>query len=167
MSKYIRAWMPGGTWFFTVNLLQRGTNNLLTQNIDHLRIAVKKTQLDYPFAIHGWVVLPDHLHCIISLPADDTDYPVRWRLIKSRFSLSLPRTESRSDVRQMRGERGIWQRRYWEHLIRDEHDYTIHMNYIHMNPIKHKLVARVSDWPYSSFHRLVMRGIYPSNWHES
>lgn len=164
MPNYRRAWMPGGTWFFTVNLLQRGDNDLLIRHIDLLRDAVRNTRQDYPFLIHGWAVLPDHLHCIISLPANDTDFPLRWRLIKSRFSHSLPRTELRSHVRQQRRERGIWQRRYWEHLIRDEKDYAFHMDYIHINPIKHKLVERVCDWPYSTFHQLVDAGIYPSNW---
>jgi putative transposase len=85
-------------------------------------------------------------------------------LIKSRFSHSLPRTEFRSDVRQRRQERGIWQRRYWEHLIRNEQDYAFHMDYIHINPVKHNLVVQVRDWPYSTFHRMVEKGIYPQDW---
>lgn len=165
MPNYKRAWIPGGCWFFTVNLLRRGNNDLLTRHIDLLRSAVQQTRRDHPFLIHGWVVLPDHLHCIISLPLDDSDFALRWRIIKSRFSHALPRVEHRSRARQKQSERGIWQRRYWEHLLRDQEDYTLHMDYIHRNPVKHKLVENVADWPYSTFHRLVVRGIYAADWH--
>ena len=110
------------------------------------------------------MVLPDHLHCVIELPVGDADFAVRWRLIKMGFSKGLPNTERRSATRQRRGERGIWQRRFWEHLIRDEADFQAHMNYVHINPIKHGLVTQVSDWPYSTFHRLVDRGVYPADW---
>jgi len=164
MPNYKRAWTPGGTWFFTVNLLQRKDNDLLVRHIDLLRDAVRSTRRDYPFSIHGWVVLPDHLHCIISLPTNDMDFSLRWRLMKGRFSHSLPRTEFRSDIRQRRKERGIWQRRYWEHLIRDDQDYAFHMDYIHINPVKHHLVTQVRDWPYSTFHWLVEQGVYPVDW---
>jgi putative transposase len=167
MSNYKRAWMHGGTWFFTVNLMQRGNNDLLTRHIDLLRSAVQTTRRDHPFLIHSWVVLPDHFHCIASLPHDEADFSVRWRLIKSRFSQGLSKNELRSRARQRQGERGIWQRRYWEHLLRDEGDYVSHMDYVHRNPVKHKLVARVRDWPYSTFHRLVDQGIYSSDWHGS
>jgi len=118
----------------------------------------------HPFTIHGWVVLPDHLHCVISLPVDEVDFPLRWRLIKARFAKSLLPTERRSAVRQRRGERGIWQRRYWEHLIRNDTDFAAHMDYVHINPVKHGLVKRVADWPYSTFHQLVQRGVYPFDW---
>ncbi|HEY0661198.1 MAG TPA: transposase, partial [Lysobacter sp.] len=111
-----------------------------------------------------WVVLPDHLHCIIELPPDDADFAMRWRLIKMGFSKALPRIERRSSVRQRRGERGIWQRRYWEHVIRDDADFHAHMDYVHINPVKHGLVVRVVDWPYSTFHRLVVEGVYPVDW---
>ncbi len=117
-----------------------------------------------PFTIHGWVVLPDHMHCVITLPPEDADFATRWRLIKTGFSKALPKVEHVSPVRRHRGERGIWQRRYWEHLIRDEADYRAHMDYVHVNPLKHGLVERVADWPYSTFHRLVDRGVYPSQW---
>jgi len=104
------------------------------------------------------------MHCIIELPEGDTDFPARWRLIKMGFSKSLPLSEWRSDVRVRRGERGIWQRRYWEHLIRDEADYRAHMDYVHINPVKHELVDRVADWPYSTFHVLVEQGVYSIDW---
>ena len=164
MPDYRRAWHPGGTYFFTVNLLQRQGNDLLTRHIEILRAIVKLVRRRHPFRIHGWVVLPEHLHCIIELPQGDADFATRWRLIKMGFSKALPRNERLSAVRTRRGERGIWQRRYWEHLIRDERDYGAHMDYVHINPVKHGLVERVANWPYSTFHRLVANGIYSANW---
>ena len=125
---------------------------------------MRYVQNKWPFKIHAWVVLPDHFHCLIQLPENDSDFPLRLRLIKARFSAAIPNTENRSAVRVQRGERGIWQRRFWEHLIRDEHDYRIHMDYIHINPVKHGYVACVRDWPYSTFHKYVSLGIYPHDW---
>lgn len=164
MPSYRRAYHPGGTYFFTVNLLERSGNDLLTRHIDLLRDAVRAVHRKHPFIIHGWVVLPDHLHCVIQLPDDDADFSLRWRLIKQRFSRSLPLKERRSAVRIRRGERGIWQRRFWEHLIRDESDYSAHMDYVHINPLKHGLVTSVADRPYSTFHWLVDSGVYPRDW---
>jgi len=164
MPDYRRAWHPGRTYFFTVNLLQRQGNDLLTRHIELLCAVVKSVRQRHPFTIHGWVILPEHMHCVIELPADDANYATRWRLIKMEFSKALPRTERLSSVRIRRGERGIWQRRYWEHLIRDERDYRAHMDYVHINPLKHGLVNRVADWTYSTFHRLVEEGLYPKNW---
>ncbi|MEC5399867.1 REP-associated tyrosine transposase [Uliginosibacterium sp. H1] len=164
MPDYRRAWHAGGTWFFTVNLLERHDNHLLVQHVNLLREVVSAVRARHPFRIHGWVVLPEHLHCVIELPPGDTDFAKRWRLIKSDFSKALPITECRSAVRQKRGERGIWRRRYWEHLIRDERDYAAHMDYVHINPVKHGLVQRVADWPHSTFHRLVEEGVYAADW---
>ena len=164
MPDYRRTWHPGGTYFFTLNLLQRHDNDLLTRYIEALRIAVRKVRARHPFTIHAWVVLPDHLHCVIELPLGDVDFAVRLRLIKIHFSKSIPPGERRSSVRVRRGERGIWQRRYWEHLIRDEVYYRAHVDYVHINPVKHGLVGRVGDWPYSTFHRLVADGVYPADW---
>ena len=164
MPNYRRVWQPGGTYFFTVTLLQRRGNDLLTREIDLLRTVVTDVRRRHPFRIHGWVVLPDHLHCVIELPQGDVDFPVRWRLIKMGFSKGMPATERRSAVRQRRGERGIWQRRFWEHLIRDEDDFQAHMDYVHFNPVKHGVVTRVVDWPYSTFHRLVELGVYAVDW---
>ncbi|HEX8887276.1 MAG TPA: transposase [Noviherbaspirillum sp.] len=144
MPYYRRLWQAGGTYFFTVTLLQRNTD-LLTRHIDLLRNAVKAVRRRYPFIIHGWVVLPDHLHCVIELPPEDTGFARRWRLIKLVFSKGLPIHEQRSSYRLQRGERAIWQRRYWEHLIRDEHDFHAHLDYVHVNPLKHGLVVRVAD----------------------
>jgi putative transposase len=164
MPDYRRAWHPGGTYFFTVNLLQRRGNDLLTRHVALLRETIRTVRKRHPFLIHALVVLPDHLHCVIELPPDDADFATRWGLIKIGFSKALPRTERLSAVRLRRGERGIWQRRYWEHLIRDEADYRAHMDYVHINPVKHGLVKRVADWPYSTFHRLVAAGTYPADW---
>jgi putative transposase len=117
-----------------------------------------------PFDVVAVVVLPDHLHCVWRLPEGDADNATRWRHIKTLFSRSITAGERRSRRRQAKGERGIWQRRYWEHLIADERDLATHVDYIHANPLKHRHVARVIDWPYSSFHRYVRDGVLPSDW---
>jgi putative transposase len=132
MPDYLRAWLPGGTFFFTVNLLQRQGNELLTRHIEVLRRVVRDVKRRHPFVIHGWVVLPEHLHCVIELPPDDVDFALRWRLIKMDFSKAMPLTERRNASRLKRGERGIWQRRYWEHRIRGEADFRAHMDYVHI-----------------------------------
>jgi len=163
MPNYRRAFVPGGCWFFTVNPLDR-RKALLVDHIDALRDAVEKTRRRYPFIIDAVVVLPDHIHAVWTLPPGDADFSLRWRLIKSRFAQALPKQDRTSNVRKTRGERGIWQRRFWEHLIRDEADYANHVEYCYINPIKHDLVARVRDWPYSSFHRDVCAGIIPEDW---
>jgi putative transposase len=162
--EYRRAWQPGGTYFFTINLLRRSGNDLLVRHADVLRAIVARVRASHPFRIHAWVVLPDHMHCVIELPPGDTNFALRIRLIKMQFSLAIPATERRSDARLRRGERGIWQRRYWEHLIRDEDDYRAHIDYVHINPLKHGLVRCVSDWPHSTFHRLVASGVYTPDW---
>lgn len=164
MPNYRRDWTPGATYFFTVTLLHRQDNDLLVQKIDVLRESVRSVRKRHPFTIHGWVVLPDHLHCVLELPPQDADYATRWRLVKADFSKNIHATEFRSEVRRRRGERGIWQRRFWEHRIRDERDFRAHMDYVHINPVKHGLVDRVMDWPYSTFHWLVKMGIYPLDW---
>ena len=163
MPNYRRAFVPGGSWFFTVTLLDR-RSDLLTERIDVLREALAATRRRYPFAIDSIVILPDHIHAIWTLPGDEADFSLRWCLIKARFARAIPDVEHRSAVRDARGERGIWQRRYWEHTIRDESDFARHVDYIHINPVKHGLVTRVRDWAHSSFHRMVKLGIYPEDW---
>jgi len=153
------SYRPGGTWFFTVNLRQRDDSDLLTRHIEVLRDAVRTVCRRHPFDIHAWVVLPDHLHCVIELPENDADFTRRWRLIKSTFSRSLRGGEGSAP-----GKRGIWQRGFHEHLIHDGQDYRTHLDFVHMNPVSHGLVSRVIDWPYSTFHRLVERGVYDPNW---
>lgn len=164
MPNYRRALIPGGTWFFTVNLLERKNNDLLIRQVDLLRETVHAVRKRYPFQIDAWVVLPEHMHAVWTLPPGDADFSKRWRLIKSRFSRALPKTEFRSNVRKVANERGIWQRHFWEHSIRDETNFERHVDYVHVNPVKHGLVARVIDWPYSSFHRYVEQGVYSANW---
>jgi REP-associated tyrosine transposase len=163
MTNYRRNFVPGGCQFFTVNLAER-KSRLLIDHVDHLRAAFRYARTRHPFTIEAIVVLPDHLHSIWSLPENDSDFATRWRLIKATFSRALPAGERISPSRLHKGERGIWQRRYWEHTLRDERDYARHVDYIHFNPIKHGLVTRVRDWPHSSFHRMVRLGVYPLDW---
>src|SRR5579863_4910338 len=163
MTNYRRNFFAGGSFFFTVNLAERRLR-LLTDNIDKLRAAFRETRRRHPFEIAAMVVLPDHLHTIWTLPEGDAEFSTRWRLIKSAFSRGLSTDEQISQSRASKGERGIWQRRYWEHTIRDENDFARHVDYIHINPVKHRLVKRVRDWPYSSFHRMVKLGLYPEDW---
>ena len=161
--RYRRSDIKGACYFFTVNLAQRNKSTL-TDNIEHLRSVVTQVREKHPFEIEAMVVLAEHLHAIWTLPGGDSDYPKRWALIKAGFSRALPATESRSKSRISKGERGIWQRRYWEHLIRDEDDYARHVDYIHYNPVKHGYVERAADWPYSSIHRYIRRGVVTNNW---
>ena len=163
MTDYRRNFVAGGSFFFTVNLAER-RQRLLTEHIDALRIAFRETRRHHPFTIEAMVVLPDHLHTVWTLPAGDASFAKRWRLIKSAFSRNIPTGERISDSRAAKGERGIWQRRYWEHTIRDANDFTRHIDYIHINPVKHRLVPRIRDWPYSSFHRMLKLGVYPEDW---
>ncbi len=164
MSNYLRVLQPGGTYFFTVNLLERNGNDLLIRHVDALREAVRETRKQRPFEIIAWVVLPDHMHAVWTLPTGDTDYATRWAAIKTRFSRSIPKFERVNDSRAKRNERGIWQRRYWEHTIRDERDLNNHIEYIHINPVKHGLTTHASDWPHSSIHRYIANGFIKNDW---
>lgn len=164
MTTYRRAYAPGATWFFTVALAERHHNRLLVEKVDALRAAFQAVQTRHPFRVDAIAILPEHLHCLWTLRSDDTDYSMRWSLIKAHFSRSIPVGERLSTSRAKRGERGIWQRRFWEHLIRNEEDYARHIDYIHWNPVKHGHVARPLDWPHSSFHRYVRQGILPADW---
>jgi putative transposase len=163
MTHYHRALVTGGTYFFTVNLADRRTT-LLVDHVDLLRDAIRHTRQRHPFVIDAMVALPDHLHAVWTLPSGDADFPLRWRLLKTRFSHDLSQGEHRCSSRIGKGERGIWQRRYWEHLIRDEADLQRHVDYIHGNPVKHGHVERVGDWLYSTFHRFVWEGRLPADW---
>jgi len=163
MPRYTRARIPGGTFFFTVALLER-RRRLLTTHVEALRAAFGEVRCRHPFTIDAIMVLPDHFHTAWTLPPGDSDFSTRMRLIKSTFNRAIPATECLSDARRARGERGIWQRRFWEHAIRDEDDLRRHVDYIHYNPVKHGHVRLVRDWPHSSFHRYVEAGIYPSDW---
>ncbi len=163
MPRYIRAFIPGGTFFFTLALLERH-RRLLTEHIDALRSAFAEERCKRPFTIDAIVVLPDHLHCIWTLPEGDSDFSTRWHGIKWRFSRAIPPGERLSPRRIRKGERGVWQRRFWEHAIRDDTDFARHADYIHHNPVKHGLARSPADWPYSSFQRFVAAGIYPADW---
>jgi putative transposase len=163
MTDYRRCRLPGGTYFFTVNLADR-RRGLLTDHIDTLRAAFREVRQAHPFTIHAVVILPEHIHCLWELPTGDSDYSTRWRQIKSAFSKALPKVERISASRARKNERGIWQRRFWEHSIRNDAEYATRFDYIHYNPVKHGWVKRVPDWPYSSFHRYVQLGVYPLDW---
>jgi len=163
MSRYRRAKIEGGTYFFTVTLADR-SSDLLVRHIDLLRQAYKSAQELYPFETLAICVLPDHLHSVWSLPPDEADFPLRWSLIKSKFSRGLPADAERTSSKITKREKGIWQRRYWEHTIRSDEDLTRHVDYIHFNPVKHGYVSRASDWPHSSFARYVARGLLPADW---
>jgi len=162
MVHYCRNRIPGGTYFFTVTLRDR-KSSLLIQHIELLREAVRKTKHERPFAINAWVVLPEHLHAIWTLPSGDADYSARWRSIKGYFSHELAKSLE-SHQRNAKGEYDFWQRRFWEHTIRDPNDFSRHVDYLHFNPVKHGLVKTVRDWPYSSFHRFVVKNVYPADW---
>jgi putative transposase len=163
MTSYRRNFVPGGSYFFTVNLANR-QSRLLTEHIESLRDAFRYVKARHPFTVEATVVLPDHLHAIWTLPEGNFDFAMRWRLIKAAFSRGLGRRENVSISRSSKGERGVWQRRYWEHTLRDELDFEHHVDYIHFNPVKHGHVSRVSDWPYSTFRQMVKVGIYPEDW---
>jgi putative transposase len=163
MPQYIRARLKGSIFFFTVVLADR-RSNLLTDEIDRFRHSYRVIQQGYPFETIAICVLPDHLHALWAMPEGDADFSKRWSLIKSGFSRGLSPSYSRSASKISKREKGIWQRRYWEHAIRDDRDFERHVDYIHFNPVKHGHVTRVSDWPHSSFHRYVDRGLLAADW---
>jgi putative transposase len=163
MSRYRRALIKGGTFFFTVTINDR-SSDLLVRHVDLLREAYRLVATRHPFETVAICVLPDHLHAIWTLPEEDANFPMRWSLIKVGFSKALPKAGVRSSSKKFKREKGIWQRRYWEHVIRDDTDLESHVDYIHFNPVKHGLVPRVCDWPHSSFQRYVSRGVLPMDW---
>ena len=163
MSNYIRNQLAGASYFFTLTLAQRNTS-LLTDNIDLLRQAHQRANALHPFNTIAICILPDHLHAIWQMPADNGDYALRWRMIKSQFSRNFSANEQRSSSRIKHREKGIWQRRYWEHQIRDEFDLQRHKDYIHYNPVKHGLVSQAKDSPHSTFHKQVAQGLVGENW---
>ena len=168
MPQYRRSNTKGGTFFFTVCTLNRRPLLIHPDVQAALRTAIKLVRSVHPFSMDAWVLMPDHLHCIWTLPETDANFGLRWGLIKQEVSrrcigaLQSVRTGSPSRIR--RRESGIWQRRFWEHQIRNESDLMNHMNYLHWNPVKHGHVKRVLDWPYSTFHRFVAAGRYPMDW---
>ena len=168
MSYYRRSRTAGGTFFFTVVTFHR--RPILTDPLcrEALRESIIDVRSEMPFTIDAWVLLPDHLHAIWTLPPLDADYSKRWGRIKAGFTTRVRSVFDRAELstrsRQMRHEATIWHRRFWEHEIRDEEDYRRHMDYVHYNPVKHRLVERAVDWPYFTFHRLVREGVYSKDW---
>ncbi|MGQ0621512.1 MAG: REP-associated tyrosine transposase [Panacagrimonas sp.] len=163
MSRYRRSQASGATFFFTVTLADRKASTL-TDHIERLRTAYGAVAHARPFKTIAICVLPDHLHALWELPLDDADFSTRWSRIKSAFSRGLPAVQGRSASKLAKREKGIWQRRFWEHQIRDVVDLQRHLDYIHYNPVKHGLVSRVADWPYSSFHRYVNQAWVTADW---
>ena len=168
MSNYRRSKTPGACYFFTVVTYKRQQILTLADSREILHTVIAEVKKEYPFKIDAWVLLPDHIHSIWTLPTGDYDFSKRWGLIKAHFSSQAKRLLLRPELinksKKKHRESTIWQRRFWEHEIRDQNDFNRHMDYIYWNPVKHGYVTRVIDWPYSTFHRDVKKGIYSSNW---
>jgi putative transposase len=162
MVRYRRSRIAGGTFFFTVNSEDR-SRTLLIDHVDMLRRIVLSLKSESPFAIEAMAVLPDHFHAVWTMPPNDADYARKLQLIKARFTKCLL-DQNVPIAKDRRGEYRLWQRRFWEHTIRDERDFEAHVNYVHINPVKHGCVTRAVDWPYSTIHRFVKRGILPADW---
>ena len=162
MVHYRRSRVAGGTFFFTVNLRDR-RRALLVAHADALRDIVRDVRTELPFVIDAMTVLPDHWHAVWTLPTDDAGYARRIQLIKARLTKHLLR-EGVNITKDARGEYRLWQKRFWEHTIRDDRDFEAHVNYVHINPVKHGLVARAIDWPHSTMHRYVKDGLLPADW---
>ncbi len=168
MSHYRRDDTPGATWFFTVATYRR-QNTLCDEAVrKSLLEAIAATRKGRPFRVDAWVLLPDHLHCLWTLQAGDADFSIRWNLIKRRTSQALGgayiRPEWMTVSKETHRELTFWQRRFWEHRIRDDRDFERHADYIHYNPVKHGLCFRPADWPFSSVHRFMREGMYPGDW---
>jgi len=168
MADYRRCYVPGGSFFFTV--VTEGRAPILGNDMtrDLLRAACRDVRHRWPFRIDALVMLHDHVHAIWTLPPGDADYSKRWGAIKKQFTQSWLAVggaeQARSRSRDRYRRRGVWQRRFWEHTLRDDNDYARHFDYLHYNPVKHGLVARARDWPYSSFQFWVERGVYDAHW---
>jgi putative transposase len=168
MSHYIRSFKPGGTFFFTVVSDHR--RPFLTDMLARyaLRCAIEETREKYPFHQDAIVLLPEHIHCIWTLPEEDTDFSLRWKVIKHKFTRiflknggkSLPVSHSR----QLHKKRGLWQRRFWEHTVRNEKEFETLCNYIHYNPVKHGHASCPHIWPFSTFAQFVKNNLYPADW---
>lgn len=168
MSSYKRNFVDGGTFFFTVVSYKRQKIFTSPSFRTALRKAIKKTQQQYPFEINAWVLLPNHIHCIWTLPNNDKDFSLRWAMIKNSVSQQCKYTLYNNALltpsKIERNESTIWQRRFWEHTIKDESDYQKHLDYIYWNPVRHGHVSSVNEWPFSTFHRDVQAGLYDEGW---
>lgn len=163
---YRRLRIAGATYFFTVVTFERRPLFSDAENIALLRQAFATVKTRHPFSIDALVLLPDHLHCLWTLPEGDDDFSMRWMSIKREFTRHCP-PQYKSHVcaaRHAKREQAVWQRRFWEHCIRDDDDFERHCDYIHYNPVKHGYAAIPAEWPYSTFQRFVERGIYPPDW---
>ena len=164
MSRYRRASVAGSSYFFTVVAYRRQPILCDEMIRSALRGAIEEVRVARPFVIDAWVLMPDHLHCVWTLPEDDADFPTRWMMIKRTVSLACKEKYRRADwmtaSKLKHRESTIWQRRFWEHQIRDEE----HVDYIHYNPVKHGHVQQVADWPYSTFYRYVRDAVYARAW---
>lgn len=158
MSNYRRAYLPGGIYFFTVVTFNRVPVFTDENRVEALRQAFRKVKATRPFEIDAMVILPEHLHCIWRMPEGDADYSSRWREIKKASSRQI------STATNARNERMVWQRRFWEHAIRDEEDWRRHVDYIHYNPVKHGLASSPGEWAWSSFDNAVRKGWYEQTW---
>ncbi|MBC3806436.1 transposase [Undibacterium seohonense] len=171
MSRYRRSLLAGGTYFFTVVTYRRQAILCDEMLRNALRSAIESVRASRPFTIDAWVLLPDHLHCIWTLPEGDADFSARWMMIKRKVSIACAAQYKRAEwltaSKQKHRESTIWQRRFWEHQIRDDEDYTKHLDYLHYNPVKHGLINQAKDWQYSSFHRYAKSGLYDENWERS
>jgi putative transposase len=161
MMDYRRCYQPGGSYFFTVVTADR--RPLLVEHVDRLRAAFHHGMKRHPFTIEGIVIMPDHLHTLWRLPEGDPNFSVRWMVIKRKFSAGLE-VEGVNQSRRAKREKGVWQRRFWEHCIRDADDWRGHLDYIHNNPVKHGYCLTPAEWPYSSFGRAVEQGLYTADW---
>lgn len=168
MQRYRRRTKPGGTFFFTLVTYDRRPFLTSDDARKLLRTAIEACRRDYPFTIDAFVLMPDHLHCLWRLPPGDADYSTRWRLLKASFTNGwLEQGNEEGDMsasRKKKGQHGVWQRRFWEHTIRDDEDYWNHAFYIHWNPVKHGLVRCPHEWPYSSFRRWVEMSRQSADW---
>jgi putative transposase len=166
--RYRRVFVPGASYFFTLVTHQRSPIFSHASAVDLFRGVVRKVQAAHPFSLEAEVILPDHVHLLCSLPEGDFNYPMRLRLIKAAFTRAFLRQHhpiaQRSHSSTKQREQAVWQRRYWEHTIRDQNDFQAHLDYIHINPVKHGLVVAARDWPHSSFHAWVKRGAYEISW---
>ncbi len=178
MSNYRRFKTSGGTYFFTVATYNRQEILCKPQSRNALRDAIEAVRALLPFHIDAWVLLPDYLHCIWTLPEGDADFSKRWGTIKTSFTkkvgwalptnkIAMPTNKKYSISRIRHRDANIWQRRFWEHQIRDQEDFNRHCDYIHYNPVKHGLVGDPKKWEYSTIHRFIQKGLYSKHWGDS
>ena len=166
LMKYRRSRTKGATYFFTVLTYKRKRILCKTDNVKIIKEAFRHVALQRPFLVDAFVMLPDHIHCIWTLPDDDNDFSTRWRLIKGYFTRRCDKKyrDEQSDNMQKKCLQGIWQQRFWEHTIRSDRDFAAHVDYIHYNPVKHGLVKKPRDWEHSTFNKYVKAGVYDINW---